>query len=223
MPGAIALAAAAAARAGAGYVRLIAPHPVAGVPHAVVQSSGLDALDDERIGALALGPGLGRDKEAKDLLERGLASGHPLVLDADALTLLAEGALPKFKTVPILTPHAGEFERLFGKSKESKVDARPRRRRAGRRGDHLQGRGHRRRFARRPRRDRGAGLVLAGERGHRRRPRRDRRGDARAQADPFDAACAGVWLHGRAGALAGVALIADDLLAYLPAALNECL
>ena len=39
----------------------------------------------------------------------------------------------------------------------------------------------------------------------------------------FDAACAGVWLHGRAGALAGPALIADDLADRLPAAIAECL
>ena len=41
--------------------------------------------------------------------------------------------------------------------------------------------------------------------------------------DAFDAACAAVWLHGRAAALAGPWLIADDLLASLPAALTECL
>ena len=41
--------------------------------------------------------------------------------------------------------------------------------------------------------------------------------------EAFDAACAGVWLHGRAAALAGPALIADDLLEQLPAAIAECL
>ena len=39
----------------------------------------------------------------------------------------------------------------------------------------------------------------------------------------FEAACAGVWLHGRAGELAGPALIADDLPDHLTAAVAECL
>ena len=223
MPGAIALAAAAAARAGAGYVRLIAPHPLAGVPHAIVQSSGLDALDDKRIGALALGPGLGSDGAAKDLLERGLASGHPLVLDADALTLLAAGVLPKFKAVPILTPHAGEFERLFGKGEGSKVErARATARQAGavivfKGADTVVAAPDGRAAIAAPASSwlasAGTGDVLTGI-----------VAALRARGlDPFDAACAGVWLHGRAGALAGVALIADDILAHLPAALNECL
>mgnify|MGYP003575823588 FL=1 len=41
--------------------------------------------------------------------------------------------------------------------------------------------------------------------------------------DAFEAACVGVWLHGRAGKLAGVGLIADDLITQLPVALSECL
>jgi len=40
--------------------------------------------------------------------------------------------------------------------------------------------------------------------------------------DPFEAACAGIWLHGRAAELAGAGLIADDLVAHLPTALAEC-
>jgi NAD(P)H-hydrate repair Nnr-like enzyme with NAD(P)H-hydrate dehydratase domain len=40
--------------------------------------------------------------------------------------------------------------------------------------------------------------------------------------DAFEAACAGVWLHGRAAALAGPGLIADDLLEHLPDAVAEC-
>lgn len=41
--------------------------------------------------------------------------------------------------------------------------------------------------------------------------------------DPFEAACAGVWLHGRAAERAGAGMIADDLLEHLPAAFAECL
>ena len=42
-------------------------------------------LDDARIGAVVVGPGLGRGAEARRLLDVALASGRPLVLDADAL------------------------------------------------------------------------------------------------------------------------------------------
>src|SRR3546814_3663540 len=66
MPGAIALAASAAVRAGAGYVRLVAPRPVGETPSAVVQSSGLDTLADERVDVVAVGPGLGRGKERSE-------------------------------------------------------------------------------------------------------------------------------------------------------------
>ena len=44
-----------------------------------------------------------------------------------------------------------------------------------------------------------------------------------AGLDAFEAACSGVWLHGRAAALAGPGLIADDLLDHLPQARAECL
>jgi ADP-dependent NAD(P)H-hydrate dehydratase / NAD(P)H-hydrate epimerase len=58
MPGAIALAATAAARAGAGYVRIEHVRPIANVPAAVVQGQHCE-LDDPRIGCLLIGPGLG--------------------------------------------------------------------------------------------------------------------------------------------------------------------
>jgi len=111
MPGAAALAAAAALKAGAGYVRLIGPS-LAGLPHAIVQGPGDPAtlLADERIGAVLVGPGLGRDRR---LLDLAIASGRPLVLDADGLRACA-GA--------ILTPHAGEFARLFPGLAGSKVE-----------------------------------------------------------------------------------------------------
>src|SRR3546814_3427602 len=55
------------------------------------QASSIDLeqlLDDERIGALVVGPGLGRDREASLRLDAALVQRHPLVLDADALVLL---------------------------------------------------------------------------------------------------------------------------------------
>ncbi len=63
MPGAIALAASAAARAGAGYVRIEADSTIANVPAAIVQGQQ-GGIDDPRIGAVLIGPGLGYNTEA---------------------------------------------------------------------------------------------------------------------------------------------------------------
>ena len=123
----------------------------------------------------------------------------------------------------ILTPHAGEFDALFGKSDADKIDARPRRRRARRRDRRLQGRRHRHRRPRRPRPRRagasawlstaGTGDVLAGAIA----------AMLAAGLDPLDAACAGVWLHGDAARRLGAAFIADDLARALSAERRACL
>ncbi|HEU4704792.1 MAG TPA: NAD(P)H-hydrate epimerase, partial [Sphingomicrobium sp.] len=105
MPGAIALAATAAARAGAGYVRIESEPIVANVPAAVVQGQP-GGCDDPRIGALLVGPGLGRDGHR--LLDLALESGRPLVIDGDALRLLGDGGRLRGLEA-ILTPHEGEF------------------------------------------------------------------------------------------------------------------
>jgi NAD(P)H-hydrate epimerase len=67
----------------------------------------------ERATALAVGPGLGRSRWAVALLERALATGKPVVLDADALNVCAErGFTPRGPAV--VTPHPGEAARLLG-------------------------------------------------------------------------------------------------------------
>src|SRR3546814_4116503 len=91
-----------------GYVALLGGQ--GGGPHALVHKSfDDDALIDERIGALLIGPGLGRDDEAARRLDRALATSHRLVLDGDALHLLKDRmAVLKSRAAPaILTPHAG--------------------------------------------------------------------------------------------------------------------
>jgi hydroxyethylthiazole kinase-like uncharacterized protein yjeF len=213
MPGASALAAAAAMRAGAGVVRLQARTFVPGVPAAVIQRPGdpLDRLDDKRIGALLIGPGL---VEGGDLLEAVLGAGHPLVLDAGALSLLAERGLPRFDDA-ILTPHAAEFQRLFGAGEGSKV-ARARAAAAScgavvvfKGADTVVAAPDGRAAIAPPApawlASAGTGDVLAGIVAAMR---------ARGLA-PFEAACAGVWLHGRAAERAGPGLIADDLIRCL--------
>ena len=81
-------------------------------------------LADKRIGALLIGPGLIPGPDSLALLERCLAADHPPVLDAGAISLLAElGAdALRGRTEPaILTPHPGEFARLFGTLPGDKV------------------------------------------------------------------------------------------------------
>jgi NAD(P)H-hydrate epimerase len=62
--------------------------------------------------AVAIGPGLGLDERAAGLLEAAVASGKPLIVDADALTLLSRR--PRRHGAWILTPHPGEAARLLG-------------------------------------------------------------------------------------------------------------
>lgn len=114
MPGAAVLAATAAIRGGAGYVKLFSngdPGPVP--PELVVVSDGLDELlSDVRLGALLVGPGLGRSKEARDRLAFVLGCDLPTVCDADALHLLTPDMLEGRLSPLIVTPHAGELDAL---------------------------------------------------------------------------------------------------------------
>ncbi|MDH7970887.1 NAD(P)H-hydrate dehydratase [Sphingomonas sp. AR_OL41] len=126
MPGAAELAAEAAMRAGAGYVLLLGPGgPIA--PHAIVRRPwDADALTDKRIGAVLVGPGLGRDGDAVARLDAAIACPHALVIDGDALHMLDEHRLDKLaaRGAPTaLTPHPGEFTALFGTPDGSKIDA----------------------------------------------------------------------------------------------------
>src|SRR3546814_1799890 len=94
MPGASILAAEAAARTGAGYVKYLGKASGYVSTRAIVQAHApdhyavRDILADERTASVLAGPGLGRDAEAWLRLECVMNSGLPLVLDADALVLL---------------------------------------------------------------------------------------------------------------------------------------
>jgi len=117
LTGAVCLAAEAAFRADAGYVTVAVPPaslPVVEMRLLEAVKRPLDEVDDAaaRAGALALGPGLGRDPEAQALVRRLLADLElPAVVDADALF----GLEPSRREAPtVLTPHAGELGRLLG-------------------------------------------------------------------------------------------------------------
>ncbi len=119
MAGAALLAGRAALRAGAGLVS-IATRPehaaalTAAQPelmvHGIAEPSALDPLL-QRASVVALGPGLGQDAWARAVYAHVVAGMHPLVVDADALNLLAR--LPRHCEDWVLTPHPGEAARLL--------------------------------------------------------------------------------------------------------------
>lgn len=120
MAGAARLAGEAALRSGAGLVS-VATRPehvaavVAGRPE--LMTHGLATPGEvqpllARATVVAVGPGLGRGAWGRTLLDQVLASGRPLVVDADALNLLAEA--PRHRDDWVLTPHPGEAARLLG-------------------------------------------------------------------------------------------------------------
>jgi hydroxyethylthiazole kinase-like uncharacterized protein yjeF len=216
MPGAIALAATAAARSGAGYVRVSTSQPITSLPASLVQVGTAD-LQDERIGCIVVGPGLG---DIPQVLTLALTSRAPKVIDADAIGLVEDPARLKGHDA-IVTPHTGEFEQLFGKLKGSKAERALAAATAC--GNVVVFKGPDTLVAAPDGRlgfappapawlaSAGTGDVLAGMIAALR---------ARGMAS-FEAACAGVWLHGRAAEIAGPAMIADDLAAAIPWALNS--
>lgn len=222
MPGAAELAALAAMRAGAGYVLLLADG-AAGQPHAIVRRPfDAEALADTRIGAVVIGAGLGRGAVAGTRLDYALATSRPLVIDGDALQLLDEPRLARVRAhgAPVvLTPHAGEFDALFGKQAGSKIErARAAAAKAGativfKGADTViaapDGSVRAAQGASRWLSTAGTGDVLAGAIGAML---------AAAPGSAIDAAAAGVWLHGAAAERLGGAFIADDLAQALTAA-----
>lgn len=212
MPGAAALAVRAAARSGAGYA--VALGIARDLPDAIVARPVSDLgtmLSDTRLKAMVIGPGLGAGREGD--LGRALQSDVPLVVDGDGLTDFSRCDAPT-----ILTPHAGEFDRLFGKSAGSKLD---------RACDAA-------RTANATVVFKGADTVIASPDGRATLvplgyPWLSTAGTGDVLAgvagtmlahglDPHDAACAAVWLHNEAARRAGPTLIADDLIDHLPAA-----
>lgn len=224
MPGAALLAARAAQHGGAGYVKLLADRAPGGLPDSIVLDNRPlgEALADDRISAVLCGPGLGQDAQARDRLVAVLDSGLPTVLDADALTLLRSADLPH-KGATILTPHEGELHRISGVfaaeyrnyrkfNCASAVAARTGATVVAKGADTLiASAGHPPAAAHRASSwlsTAGTGDVLAGIVASR----------LATGVEPHTAACEGVWLHGEAARLAGVAFSADELAGKVAAA-----
>ena len=207
MPGAGALATISAARGGAGYV--VAVGVAADLPHATVRRADLSSvLCDVRVGAVVVGPGLGHDARAATLLNEAIRSDRALVIDGDGLT---SAALTKRSAPTILTPHGGEFDRLFGSLPGSKIDRA--RTASAATGATIIYKGADTVIASPDGRvsiattapawlsTAGTGDVLAGLAG----------AMLARGLGTHEAACAAVWLHGEAARRAGHAFIADDL------------
>ncbi len=223
MSGAALLAAEAARRAGAGLVRLAALGGAATVrnaePGLIVDEGPLsEMLGDRRRGVWVCGPGLTAE-EAAACLSLLLGAPVKLVVDGGALTVRSgdPGAL---RGAAVLTPHDGEFGRLFGGPGEDRLGAA--RAAASRTGAVVV--------------LKGASTVIAAPDGRaaintHATPALATAGSGDTLAgviaamlanglDPFEAAAAGVWLHGDAARRAGPGLIAEDLADHLAAALD---
>jgi len=243
--GAARLAARAALRAGAGLVTLASPREALAVNAAaslavmvrpVDGAAELSALlADARLNTVVLGPGGGVGAAMRDQVAVALDGKRAVVLDADALTSFADDPAALFAAIAahpdrpvVLTPHQGEFGRLFKSvlqlpENSSKIDAaRAAAQAAGAvvllKGPDTviaapDGRAAINENAPAWLATAGAGDVLAGL-----------IAGLLAQGMPaFEAACAGAWLHGECGREAGPGLIAEDLTEALPAVYRRLL
>ncbi len=234
--GAARLSALSALRVGSGLVTLACPRNAAfSAAHhvtAVMVRSIADAADlmtfcnDRKVSTLVLGPGAGVTPETRACVEATLGSGRAAVLDADALTVFAEAPSALFAAAgpqTVLTPHDGEFARLFpdlvpGQGAARIAAARTAAARAGAivvlKGPNTiiaapDGAAAITSDAPPTLATAGSGDVLAGL-----------IAGLLAQGMPaFEAACAGAWLHADAARRFGPGLIAEDLPALVPQSL----
>ncbi|WP_162126820.1 NAD(P)H-hydrate dehydratase [Flavobacterium phycosphaerae] len=119
--GAAIIAAKSALRAGAGLVTINIPKKERTTVFSSVPEAMIEFREEknhwEKYNAMAIGPGLGTDTQAERKLEILIDTvNKPIVFDADALTILANNSklMAKLSAKAILTPHAKEFDRLFG-------------------------------------------------------------------------------------------------------------
>ena len=241
--GAARLSARAALRAGAGLVTVASRRDALGVNAAALTAVMVretetaeqfaDLLTDKRLNACVIGPASGVGERTRAMVLAALSAGRSAVLDADALTSFADDPQALFAAIKtrddpqvILTPHDGEFARLFS----TLVSAHPHASKLER--------------ARLAASQSGAVVLLKGADTVIAAP--DGRAAITANAPPwlatagsgdvlagitggllaqrvpaFEAACIGTWMHGEAGQEFGPGLIAEDLPEVLPMVLRN--
>lgn len=241
--GAARLSARAALRAGAGLVTVASPSDALAVNAAALTAVMVRAIDeraqfgellaDARFNACVIGPGAGVGQRTREFVLEALSGQRAIVLDADALTSFAGAPDTLFTAIRnareaqvVLTPHAGEFGRLFkGLDKSDPASSKLERTRAAAR-------------------ESGATVLLKGPDTVVASP--DGRASIAANAPPwlatagsgdvlagmiagflaqhvlaFAAASMAVWLHGEAARAFGPGLIAEDLPEMLPEVLRD--
>lgn len=236
MTGAARMASEAAMRAGAGLCTIVADEKAAEVYQKAavhVMYEPLDGfmdfinhLDDDRRNVILMGPGAGlTDTQGlQDAILAALDTGKPLLLDADAISCFTSnperlyGALHK---KCVLTPHEGEFAKLFPELKGSRLEQ------AGKAAELVKAvvllKGPDTIIAQAGKETvvnthatpwlatAGSGDVLAGIIA----------GLMAQGMEAFDAACAGSWIHGEAGERKGPGLVAPDIIEEIPAVLRD--
>ena len=224
MTGAARLAARAGRRAGAGLCSIVSPPEAlatyrSGDPGVIVENAEdwPRILADGRRNAAVIGPGLGVGEETRRLVKAALDTGKACVLDADALTSFQgkDSDLWGAGGMPVITPHDGEFSRLFSLEGDRLSRAWAAAAESGAvvllKGPDTviaspDGRAAITANAPPSLATAGSGDVLSGI-----------IGGLLAQGMPrFEAACAGAWLHGQAAKAFGPGLIAEDLPEMLP-------
>jgi NAD(P)H-hydrate epimerase len=246
MIGAPVLTGTSALRCGAGLVQIAVPKSILLACISITpeliglglgKSSGMDKLLEaaEKADAVVIGPGLGQSREAQDRLIRIVRIEKPMVIDADGLNILSLGKRwpASFKAQSVLTPHPGEMSRLgkllgrneVASDEQGRIDIAVEAARSFSQTIVLKGRGtvvtdgdriYVNTTGDSSLSKAGTGDVLSGIIGTLLGQKMDR----------FEAACAGVWLHGRAGEIAGQRLgmrcvLAREVIDALPQAIRE--
>ena len=241
--GAARLSARAALRAGAGLVTVASPRDALSVNAAALTAVMVretetaqqfaDLLTDKRLNACVIGPASGVGARTRDMVLAALSAQRSVVLDADALTSFANDPDVLFAAIKnrndpqvILTPHDGEFARLFSALQSAHPHASKLERArlaASQSGAVVLLKGADTVIAAPDGRaaitanappwlaTAGSGDVLAGIIG----------GMLAQRVPAFEAACIGAWMHGEAGQEFGPGLIAEDLPEALPAVLRN--
>jgi hydroxyethylthiazole kinase-like uncharacterized protein yjeF len=233
LTGAARMAARAAARSGAGLTTIAVPEVAFAIYAAALTSIMVQPLaqaddltrllSDRRYTAFSIGPGAGVNATTRAGTLAMLGTGSPVLLDADAISAFAQGADALFQAIRgacVMTPHDGEFLRIFDAAGDKLTRARRAARRSGavivlKGADTViaapDGRAIINGNAPPTLATAGSGDVLGGI----------ILGLLAQGMDAFAAAAAGVWMHGAAAAGFGPGLLAEDLPDLLPAVLRR--